>query len=112
MTFIFFIIGTISLFALGAVSNILVLSFLILIFFLSGTSLAAGIAAEVGRRGSKTIALYASAWDLGAAVGPIISWGILEFVFSPDIIFTIGGVFYIIATITSWFSLQKKRAFY
>jgi MFS family permease len=111
-TFIFFIIGTISLFALGAVSNILVLLFLILIFFISGTSLATGIAAEVGRRGPKTIALYASAWDLGSAVGPIISWSILEFVFSPDIVFTIGGAFYLIATVTSWLSLQKRGEYY
>ncbi len=111
-TFIFFIIGTISLFACGAVSNILVLLFLILIFFLSGTSLTAGIAAEAARRGPKTIALYASAMDLGAAVGPIISWTIIEFVFSPDIIFTIGGAFYLIATIISWFSLQNKGAYY
>lgn len=104
---VFFSIGGVSLFACGAASNILVLIFFILLYFISGTSLAAGIAAEAGRRGSRTIALYASALDLGAAIGPVLSWAILGFIFKPELVFLIGGVFYFIATIISWHSFKR-----
>ena len=104
---VFFSIGGVSLFVCGATSNILVLIFFILLYFISGTSLAAGIAAEAGRRGSRTIALYASALDFGAAIGPVLSWAILGFIFKPELVFIIGGVFYLIATFISWHSLRS-----
>ena len=107
-TFIFFCAGTVSLYACGTVSNILLMSLLIFVFFVSGTSLAIGIAAEAGKGGPKAIARYATAWDFGAAVGPLISWGILEFVFSPKLIFIAGGIFYTVATITAWQSLRGR----
>ena len=91
--FMFFGIGTLSLFACWAVSNTVLLSFLILIFFGCGTTLSAVIAAEAGKRGPKTVALYASGWDFGAAIGPLLGWTILEIVFSPNLIFAFGGGF-------------------
>jgi MFS family permease len=106
---IFFSIGGVSLFACGVTSNILVLIFFILLYFISGTSLAVGIAAEAGRRGSRTIALYASALDFGAAIGPVLSWVILGFIFKPELVFVIGGFFYLIATIISWRSFQRNK---
>lgn len=106
---VFFSIGCLSLFICGTTSNIFMLIFFILLYFIAGTSLAAGIAAEAGRRGPKTIALYASALDLGAAIGPVLSWLILGFIFIPKFVFTIGGFFYLIATIISWRSFKRNK---
>jgi len=103
---VFFSIGALSLFICGATSNILVLIIFLLLYFISGTSLAAGIAAEAGRRGPRTIALYATALDFGAAIGPVLSWGILGLIFIPELIFTISGFFYLIAAVISWRSFQ------
>lgn len=110
-SFVFFGIGTMSLFACGIVSNILVLSFLILIFFVCGTTLTAVLAAEAGKRGSKTIALYASAWDFGAAIGPLLGWTILAIIFSPNLIFTFGGSLYFIASFVSGLALKEKLSY-
>lgn len=99
---IFFSIGSVSLFICGATANIFILIFFILLYFLSGTSLSAGIAAQAGRRGPRTIAWYASALDLGAAIGPVLGWAVLGFIFTPKLIFFIGGFFYLAAMIISW----------
>jgi MFS family permease len=106
---VFFGIGAVSLFTCGAISNILALIIFILFYFISGTSLAAGIASEAGRRGSRTIALYASALDLGAAIGPVLSWVILGFIYIPELVFEIAGFFYLIAAVISWRSFQRNR---
>ena len=108
-SFVFFCIGSFSLFSCGAASNILLMSFFILLFFGCGVSLTAGIAAEAGKRGPKAIALYASALDLGAAVGPILGWGILDFTSSPGIIFVAGGILFSIAALFSWRSFKRNR---
>jgi MFS family permease len=108
---VFFSIGALSLFTCAATSNILVLIISILLYFISGTSLAAGIAAEAGRRGPRTIALYASALDFGAAIGPVLSWAMLGFIFKPGLVFAIGGILYTIAMIISWRSFKNKGDF-
>jgi MFS family permease len=105
---VFFSLGGISLFTCGITSHILVLIIFIILYFVSGTSLAAGIAAEAGRSGSRSIALYASALDLGAAIGPVLSWMILGVVFSPALLFTSAGLFYGLAAIISWRSFRKN----
>jgi MFS family permease len=106
--FVFFSLGSVSLFMCGATSNTFMLIFFILLYFIAGTSLAAGIAAEAGRRGPRIISFYASALDLGAAIGPVLSWAMLGFIFRPGFIFLLGGFFYLIATIISWHFFKRR----
>ena len=84
------------------------MSLFILLFFVCGAALSAGIAAEAGRRGSKAVALYASAMDFGAAVGPVLGWGILEFRFSPGMVFASGGILFFVAAVVSWRSFKRN----
>lgn len=69
----------------------------VLVFSLCDATLRILIVAEAGSRGARTVASYATAADLGAAVGPLIGWGLLP----TNMIFVAGGIFYGIGALFS-----------
>ena len=48
-----------------------------------------------------------TASDLGAATGPLIGWMAIERAGSPDVVFAVGGVLYLIATISA--AVKQRR---
>jgi len=67
----------------------------VLVFFCCETSLDTIFAAWTGEQGSKFVASYVTAYDLGAAIGPLLGWSIVEFGLSISLIFIAGAIFYI-----------------
>lgn len=91
------------LFLLGATSLItvlfhlspIVLAILMLIFFACGNTLYTLLSAQAGRSGTRSLASFATAMDLGMSVGPLIGWGIAQLGFGTQNIFLVGGIIYI-----------------
>jgi len=68
----------------------------VVIVFLCGTLLGTLISALAGQQGAKAVASYATAFDFGSAIGPLIGWGIVQFGLPINLIFITGAVFYIL----------------
>ena len=73
----------------------------VVIVFLCGTLLATLISALAGQQGAKAVASYATAFDFGSALGPLIGWGIVQFGLPTNLIFITGAVFYILGAFVS-----------
>lgn len=73
----------------------------VLIVFLCGTLLEILISAWAGQRGSIAVASYATAFDFGSALGPLIGWSIVQFGVPTNLIFITGAVFYILGAFVS-----------
>ena len=108
-TFLFFSIGTCALTGAMAIGHIGLLMALILVFYICQAAIPIILSVRAGRDGPKTFALFATFNDLGAAVGPIVGWTVLEFVALPKITFVIGGLLYGSATLLSLRDLVKHR---
>ena len=103
---LFSILGGVMLCGLAALSRYTAaLLLLTVLFFVCSVGLYLALTAEAGRRGSRAYASFATASDIGSALGPVIGWTIFEFIGSPLIIFLAGGALYAAAAVLS------KRAF-
>jgi predicted MFS family arabinose efflux permease len=103
---IFSILGALVLFFTALFTGIIIFVIVMTVMvFACSTALNIAFSAEAGRRGSKTYALYASASDLGSALGPVLGWTIFEVISSPVAVFAIGSIFYMLA------ALLSKKAF-
>ena len=74
---------------------------LVLIVFFCGTLLDILISAWAGQQGAKAVASYATAFDFGSALGPLIGWSIIQFGLPTNLIFITGAVFYILGAFVS-----------
>jgi len=99
--FTFFAAATVILLAATIASSIPSLFCLVLGFFVCAACLQVALAAQAGRRGSRTYASYATALDLGMAIGPVLGWTVFEFVSLPTISFAIGCGLYAIGAAAS-----------
>lgn len=94
-----FAVGAVAL-SIAAFSTALpVLIVSVLAFFVSGTALNAGLQGYVGNRGSKAVARFVTAHDLGSASGPMIGWLALGLVDRRAFGLAIGAVVYGLAAI-------------
>ena len=73
----------------------------VVIVFLCGSLLGTLISALAGQQGAKAVASYATAFDFGSALGPLIGWGIVQFGLPINLIFITGAVFYILGAFVS-----------
>ena len=73
----------------------------ILIVFSSGTLLGILVASWAGRRGGSYVADYATGFDLGSALGPLIGWSIAHFGLPTYLIFLAGAIFYLVGALAS-----------
>jgi len=73
----------------------------VVIMFLCGSLLGTLISALAGQQGAKAVASYATAFDFGSALGPLIGWGIVQFGLPTNLIFITGAVFYILGAFAS-----------
>ena len=68
----------------------------VLIFFVCGTGLQAGLAGAASRFGSGAFARYVTLVDLGSAVGPIVGWLAVEWLDNPLLSLGLGGAVYLV----------------
>ena len=109
-TVVCFCIATLILLAATFTSSVVVLACLIPAFFVCATSINVALMAEAGRSGSRAFARYASASDLGCAVGPILVWTIFEFVPSPTLSFAIGYCFYGAGALFAYLRMRRANS--
>ena len=104
-----FLVGSIVMLLLNLSENLLGLAFGVIIFFMCGTVLKTVVAAEASRLGSKVFSRYVTASDLGAAFGPIIGWGAYELIKTPNFIFILGAVLYVIGMFSSYTAFKPDK---
>jgi hypothetical protein len=78
---------------------------LVLVFFVCGTGLQAGLAASASQLGSGAFAQYVTLADLGSAVGPIVGWLVVGWLGDPLLSLGLGGLCYLGAA----FGVRRKK---
>jgi hypothetical protein len=78
---------------------------LVLVFFVCGTGLQAGLAASASRLGSGPFAQYVTLADLGSAVGPVLGWLVVGWLGDPLLSLGLGGLCYLVAA----FGVRRKK---
>jgi len=107
-----FPLGAASLFVAGIHLKLIPLIIFVLIFFICGTTLNTLLSAQSGQSGARSLALFVTAMDLGASIGPLIGWSIAQFGLPRNLIFLSGGIFYMVGAIISlktWLSHKNLR---
>ena len=69
----------------------------IIVFFVCGTGLQAGVAGTAGRQGSAAFARYVTASDFGSACGPLLGWLVVAWLSDPGLSLGLGGILYLLA---------------
>jgi MFS family permease len=105
ITFLF-LVGTASLISAALHPKPIPLAVLVLIFFTCGNALYTLLSAQAGQNGTRSVASFATAMDLGMAVGPLIAWGIAQLGLATQNIFLVGGIIYIIGASISFKKLS------
>lgn len=84
----------------------------ILAFYVTATGVSVVLQAEAGSGGSRRVASYVTANDVGSAVGPNLGW--LAFGWGgwegEQAVFLIGATVYAIAGVSAWLSLTRREA--
>ena len=106
---IFFFVAAVIMCAAAITPGTVALLSLVVAFFVCSTGLNVVLMAESGRFGSKSFAAYASAADLGAAVGPILAWTLFSFIASPAVAFAAGAVLLSVGTVAAVIRLYGER---
>ena len=66
----------------------------VLLFFICATGSNVALVAEAGTRGSRAVASYVTAVDLGACLGPIVGWMMPQLELPTGWIFLSGALCY------------------
>lgn len=69
----------------------------IIVFFVCGTGLQAGVAGTASREGSAAFARYVTASDFGSACGPLLGWLVVAWLGDPGLSLGLGGILYLLA---------------
>ena len=106
--FICFTASTLTLFTAMAAQGLLLLLSAILLFFISAAIAMVLLSTKAATQGARAYASFATALDLGAAVGPIVGWTLLEFISIPTLSFALGGFLYAVAMLFSIRQLNRS----
>jgi MFS family permease len=106
---LFFSLGGAALVVGARSHSVAALVTAVMSFFVCGTALTVVAAAEAGHRGAREIAAYATASDLGAAVGPMLGWMTKQVSFPISAIFLLGSAFYAVAVAASFGTFAARR---
>lgn len=79
----------------------------VFVVFFCETLLGITISTKAGQQGARSVASYATASDLGSALGPLVGWGIAQLDLPTNIIFMTGTILYSLGAFVSkpWFHL-------
>lgn len=102
-----FCLGALALTVAALSSSLPLLVVAVLTFFASGTALTAALLGFVGRQGSRALARYVTANDLGSASGPIIGWIALGLFEQRTIALGIGATIYAAAAVVAHRALES-----
>jgi MFS family permease len=91
---LFFFFGAISMGLSVITMSLFSLILLLLIFFISDTALQISLSSIAAKRGSEAYASMATGFDFGAAVGPLLSWALVEAFTTPVLSFPVGAILY------------------
>lgn len=103
----FFVVGGLALVAAWIQPPLIALLASVIVFFVCGTALQAGIAGTVGKQGSQAFARYVTAADFGAASGPLAGWIALELFASETVGLALAAVVYLVAASVAAASLPR-----
>lgn len=73
----------------------------IILFFVCGTGLQAGVAGTASRHGSAAFARYVTASDFGSACGPLLGWLVVAWLTDPGLSLGLGGILYVLAILAA-----------
>lgn len=107
---LFFLVGGVVLLIASTVSAMWAVICLVIVFFICGTALQAGIAGTVGKRGPGAFARYVTAADFGSAVGPVVGWVVLDWLDVTTVGLTMGGVCYLVGAAIAWQFIESRRS--
>lgn len=96
-----FLVGAIALSISGICLDPILLVVLMVVFFICGTTLDTLLSAQAAQSGTRSVASFVTAIDLGMSVGPLIGWGIVHFGFPTNYILVSGGAIYMIGAIVA-----------
>jgi hypothetical protein len=105
-----FAAGAGALFVAAVAPTVPVLLLSVITFFICGTALGAGLIGFAGAQGSRALARYATATDLGAASGPLIGWIALGVFDQRTLGLAIGAVVYGLAAVAAFLLLRPTAA--
>ncbi len=97
-----FLVGAASLTIAVIHQRPIPLAILVLTFFTCGNTLYALLSVQASQNGTRSVASFATAMDLGMSVGPLIGWSIAQLGFATHNIFTVGGIVYLISATLSF----------
>ncbi|MDP6376202.1 MAG: MFS transporter [Pseudomonadales bacterium] len=93
---LFFGIGGLSLIVAAAGLVWWLFTAAVMLFFVAGTALQAGVAGTASMRRSAAYARYVTANDLGSALGPLLGWWLIDLYAEPGLALVAGGVAYLV----------------
>ena len=82
----------------------------VLAFYCAATGVSVVLQAEAGSGGSRRVASYVTASDLGSAVGPNLGWLVLQLGGGEGSVFLLGAAFYAAAGFSSWHTLHDRTS--
>lgn len=105
-----FILGGLAMLSAALPISPIWLVFGVLVCLICGGTLFILLSAQAGRCGTKSLASYVTAYDLGSSLGPSIGWGIAQFGLPSYLIFVTAGIFYLLSAVVSYKSLYREGA--
>jgi len=100
----YFLVGGSALMIAVFAPSLVLFMLLVLVFFVCGTGLQAGLAGTASRLGSGAFARYVTLADLGSAVGPLLGWLVVAWLDNPLLSLAMGGLTYLAVG----FGVRKK----
>lgn len=91
---LFFFFGAISMSLSVITLSLFPLILLLLIFFISDAALQISLSSIAAKKGPESYASMATGFDFGAAVGPLLSWALVEVFSTPVLSFPAGAILY------------------
>lgn len=102
-----FTAGFFSLLIASSFGHIVALVPAVVLFFIATVLCKLALYVGAGEAGSSRFADMATASDLGAAIGPLVGWIVIDRLGSPDAVFTIGATLYAIAALSA---VRKRQS--
>lgn len=100
-------LGAVALLIASWVSGVLPIVLMVVSFFTCGVGASVVMVSRAGKRGSQSVASYVTASDMGAAVGPVLGWAILQAQISSGLIFVVGSGLYLLAAMVVWLTFEN-----
>ncbi len=91
---LYYVLGALALLFGSASSGPFSLVVSVVFFFVCGVGATVVLMAEAGSLGPRTVAGYATAYDFGSAVGPLLGWSIQQIALSTDLMMQAGAALF------------------